>query len=301
MEGFWGGILWFIEWCGNNPDLLFWVLLPAGLVFAWAVYKIIRISILRVSDSQVIKELVNFQIKANSESMSAEERIKGVSEILKTERNTMTLLLYKYCLSNKNFDKIIAAYTYPEYIKVGKQSPSRAGRFTKIGVFSVTLLILTLWAYIVSIGAATDTFSEVIHDGSLTGAFWNSLILPSIVLGFYFVTVLLLFLYLRIVKKYKIVLFEILQEGATEFFAAIEQNYDEFTHMTVRTLNPNEVIKGRIKKLVAAEGGQFRQRVHDKLEGKTLSDLEYDEPAKMERRPKKIAGRVCARVTQELT
>jgi len=273
-----------IEWCINNPEYLFWVLLPVFMIFLWAAWKIFKLHRARMEDSRIIRELSEFQLIAVANEMSSAERIEGYQQILSKKRNNMTLVLYKYVMSNIDFEDIAAAYTYPEYIKVGRISPHRARLYHRIFIFNPFILLFIVWGALISLAYATDMFYEGFAQSFVSSEGLESQIVPLITVGFYVATIILLAVYRHSNKKFKKRIITDLQATAPEFFAPIDM--DAFAAMIIDILNPSAIARGRVKALIFHEGGHFRQVLHDKYAGMIIDtqnmEKEYGTPDEVE-------------------
>ena len=255
------------EWMAANPHMMFWVFLPAGLILLWGAFKIFFLMQVGRTDSHVIASLIEFH--ASHKKASPAEKIDGYARILGERRNTISLLLYKYVLSHENFSNVISHFSYPEYLKVGRISPTRGGLHRRVWIFNIPIFLLILVGYLVAFAYYTEGFTDNTH---LTSGF----IYPSIVLAFYMLTFLLLLFYRWLVGHYKKQMLTLLQEDAGEFFKPLDKHFGEFSIAIIRVLQPSDIIRARTKKLLVREGFQFRQIWHDLEEGNVVSEEELE-------------------------
>ena len=244
-------ILSAIQWCANNPFALFWVIIPAALMFGFAAYRIVALSKTRGEDAALIKELVHYHTIAVKKGHSAEKKTKRYFEILgEYPNNTLSLLLYKYVLSQKDFSNILIIGTYPEYIKVGKagkrRSRFRSGRVTTGFIFLFVLLSLA-WAAAVNVAAETNMFDDAIVGGLLSRASFDALVTPFIILLFTIASLGLLIIFRSSVVKYKKHILSRYSEKLDEIFQDINLN-------TFPLVQPDGKVNKRILRMIEKEG-----------------------------------------------
>jgi len=210
-----------LQWCANNPNVLFWLLLPSLFIFGWATERVLFIYRVRQIDTPTLKELIEYQKLAIKEKHDAETRKKNYFEILDKSTTVVSAMMYKYILSQTNFDNIEKEFTYKEYLKVGRQT-KRKRYYKDANIFSVTVFLFIVWGGLVSFSHSTQGFYRVTTDGSLTTDAVYSILIISTIILFYITSIVLLHIYSRITRKYKIELFRHLGENISEFFSVFK-------------------------------------------------------------------------------
>jgi len=275
------------DWCANNPNVLFWVILPSVLIFLWGLYKVLFITKVRNIDVQTIKELDEYQRLAVEENHSNEKRLKTYIGILDRETNVLIVMFYKYVLSHLNFDNVITTFTYSEYINVGRKT-KRKRFYKEILVFSVIVFFAILWGALVSFSWATNGFHQITQNGSLVPEAISSITVVATVVTFFLATIVLLILYKRSVKRYKISLLNGLQETAPDFFNANDE-YEGFALLLIENVFLSESTTAKLRSMIIKEGGQFRQALLDQAQDTATSEEDMDIEKEEEPEPEVVA------------
>jgi len=230
-----------LEWMFNNPSHIFWALLPGGIIFAWAIYKLVSLFLLRINNSTALVALSESQAYSIKNKLKASQRLEKYLETLSKHPSTLPILFYKYICSHKDFSNILSVFSYQEFQKF-------QGR--KIWVWNPVLVLTLLFSLFVSIGYHTNVFSY-------GGGFWRGLSLPLIVAGFYLAIICILALYRQTVVAYKSKLLASLSETGAEFFKPLTKHYDEFVWGIVKLANPTNKQTSRIIKAILTEGMRY--------------------------------------------
>jgi len=256
------------DWLINNPSELLWITLPALVVFIFALVKILQIFSIRRADSNTIIKLVDYQTKAVANNIPARERMTTYLQILQQEKNVIKFILYKYMLSHNDFTNIMGHYSYTQYIKVKQALPEHRTRSKLVTWLIAPFVVLfILFGLAVSLAHYTTLFTDF-GTSNIT----RSLIIPAIIIAFFIASIIIILLYNMSVQKYKAALMEELQATADAFFAPIKLS--EFAVIAIKTLNIHEHDKNDIKKLIIAEGQNFRQGFCDKADGVIVCEEE---------------------------
>ena len=278
-----------ISWAVRVPFDSFWILLPAVLAFLWGAFRIVKLYLARKEDNAVIEGLISYQSRAKEEGHEPATRRENYIKILSIKRGTISILLYKYMVSHDDFSEILAHFSYPEYIKVYRQSDKKRPSGARPWFHYVITLFL-IWGVIVSVVGGSDMLANFTGNGALTREASNAVIISSIVVAFWLATMLLVYFFARAVRKYKQYLLEDLQSGCYEFFTPIGVEYKEFAVNIIDHLQPSLSLQEKIRRLVVREGRQFRQIFHDLTEGVEVGEeeeLAQRGKAKKERKGKK--------------
>ncbi|MCL2851144.1 MAG: hypothetical protein FWE01_02160 [Firmicutes bacterium] len=260
------------DWLINNPSELLWMILPALAVFIFALVKILQIVSERKRDTNTIIELVEYQNLAISENHTVKERTTNYINKLKSEKNAVKFLLYKYVLSHYDFSNILSHYSNDEYLKVKQSLPEHKGR-GKLATWILApfMVLFILFGLAVSLAYHTELFNNFTSSNVL-----RSLIIPAIIIVFFLSATIIIILYNISVSKYKARLIEELQSTVDEFFSPLNQCFDDFALALLAGLYIHQEDKAIIKRIIHKEGLQYRQGFYDILNGVQISEEELD-------------------------
>ena len=248
-----------IEWCVENPSFLLWMILPAGLMFFYACWRILHIASARRHDAILVRELTNYHEIARAEEHDSQDRLGNYLSILaKHPHSTIALTLFKYSISHNDFSNILSALSKKEYNKVGRAGSHR-GKFARIwilDIFVITFIILaTIWGGAVAIGGATNMFADAVVDGSLGTAALHAGIAPLIAILFVLAVSTLVVVYQGITERGKSAQLAELSLGTPSFFQNMQkEDYAMFAQAIETQVNPSEKIGARIRRILKREG-----------------------------------------------
>lgn len=248
-----------IEWCVNHPSFLLWVLLPAGLMFFYACWRILHIAGARKHDHATIRKLIKYQEIAKVEEHDSEERLGNYLNILsRYPSSTIGLSLYKYAISHEDFSNILSAISYKEYNKVGRVGLARSkfARIWILDIFVIPLILLgTVWGGAVAVASATNMFADAVVDGTLGSAALHAGIPPLIAMLFVLAVLTLVIVYQRIGIRDKRSQLAALSFETPSFFQNMQkEDFQMFAQAIEIQTNPSEKVGARIRRILKREG-----------------------------------------------
>lgn len=223
--------------CLELLDINIWFAIAGAVLALWTIIKLAKISRLNKSDSSVMSLLIANQKAAVLENYSPELRQYKHIEILKSKKNYILWLYYKYVISHKDFSNIMTAFTFREYRQV---APRRRVRL--FGSFLLVFLTILAVAVISFYKEADFQLGLIKPDTGFGG-----LMIPAVIFAAFIFLTLILCLYRRNVKATKESLFADMRESSTKFFSPIEPNFEQFKQAILGIANIPEKRKERIK------------------------------------------------------